>query len=204
MKKHNLMHRALSYLCIPALVLTLTMCSAGVGPGEVPQSTPVIPPAELTEACGFKVGDRACNFELISQDGTVTSLYDFSGKAIVIDFSTMWCGPCQLAARTIQETQEKYGENTFVYLTILVDNFQGKPPTQSELQQWATYFNIEMPIMSGQREMLDSTGENGWHLNYWPTFVFIDYDMVILEYMDGWSEEILQDKINKLVLGKLG
>ena len=51
------------------------------------------------------------------------------GKVIVLDFSTMWCGYCQVLAGETQDMQDKYGPEGFVYVTVLFENMRGKPTT---------------------------------------------------------------------------
>ena len=45
----------------------------------------------------IEIGDKACNFRLTDQNGETWDLYTHIGDVIVIDFSTIWCGPCQMA-----------------------------------------------------------------------------------------------------------
>ena len=48
--------------------------------------------------CQNSLGHHPCDFELVDQNGTTRSLYEFYGQPIVLDLSAMWCGPCNLAA----------------------------------------------------------------------------------------------------------
>jgi len=174
-------------------------CPTQSDPPVIPDSPPTPPPA----LCGYQEGDVACDFILVDQHGNTVTLYDYHGKAIVLDFSAMWCGPCQFAAKETQALQDKYGEN-LAYLTVLIENLQQvSPPTQEDLQMWANNFGIKAPILAGSRSMLHPTGDDGWRLYAWPTFVFIDYDMTIIEYLTGFSKTTLESKVEKLVYCEL-
>ena len=40
--------------------------------------------------CGFRQGDKACNFTMIDQNGDRVELYQFAGKYIVLDLFAEW------------------------------------------------------------------------------------------------------------------
>ena len=73
--------------------------------------------------CGSSVGDHPCDFTLVDTNGNDVTLYDLYGKAVVVDFSTMWCYYCQVAAADIKGLVDSYGDKDLVYLTVLAQNF---------------------------------------------------------------------------------
>jgi len=201
-------YRFLILVFVPIFVLTAIASCSGTKPADpncAARVEPPIPPPQpiLPSVCGYTEDDIACDFTLMDQHGNMVSLYDYYGKAIVLDLSAMWCGPCQLAAADTQALQDKYGEN-LIYLTVLIENLnQISPPVQEDLQMWAASFGIKAPILAGPKGMLHPTGEDGWRVYAWPTFVFIDYDMTILEYLTGFSKTTLESKVEKLVYCEL-
>ena len=148
-------------------------------------------PITWTE-CGQRVGDNPCDFSLTDQNGDVFTLYDNYGTLMLIDFSTMWCYYCQVAAQTAQHMQDTYGSQDFLYITVLVEDSSGDEVGADDLQEWVDTFGITTaPVLAGSRDLVDLTAEEGYPITGWPTFVLIDREMVLAQGLSGWSEETI-------------
>ena len=82
------------------------------------------------EECGQQIGENPCNFTLKNHQGEEVELYDYYGKIIVVDFSAMWCAVCINIAAEGDALVDKYGEDNVAWITVLIDNETGQPPTQ--------------------------------------------------------------------------
>tara|TARA_R110002020_G_scaffold123681_1_gene280438 strand:+ start:796 stop:1335 length:540 start_codon:yes stop_codon:yes gene_type:complete len=150
--------------------------------------------------CSQQIGDHPCDFTLVDQNGEDFNLYDHHGKIIILDFSAMWCGPCALAALEVEEIQKKYGDKV-IYVTILIENLNQKPPSKSDLKKWAKSFGIESaPVLSGSRSLLSSDPNLGWPLSAWPQFHIIDQNMILVEsfkgFYSGRMEEVIKNNLD--------
>ena len=146
--------------------------------------------------CGYETGLHSCNFTFLNEKGEEVSLYDFYGKTIILDFSTMWCYYCQQAAYDIPNSLELFENDNIAYITILVENWTGQSPTQDDLTEWVGHFGLISPVLSGPREeIIDPTMENGFNVEAWPTFFFIDKEMVLNSYMRGYNQEMVNAAI---------
>jgi len=175
------------------IVLALLACAV-FALSCAPKFNPDKPPWDI---CLGTSGEHPCDFTLMDQDGNHVRLYDYYGKVIILDFSTMWCGPCQLAARSVETTINKYGEDEIVYITVLIENSFGKDPDLRDLENWATENGIKSaPVLGGSRDFLNGSD---WVITAWPTFFFIDQDMVLQGGLVGYSPGYIDLSIEKLL-----
>ena len=150
--------------------------------------------------CSQQMGDHACNFSLQDQNGKMVSLYDFYGQPIVLDFSTGWCGFCAMAAQEVQEIQDKYASHNLVYITVMTEDHKGWKPDAAFCQEWATAFGIySAPVLAGDDSMLDPEGESGWPIVAYPTFYFIDPEMIIRGEVIGYSPSHIDEIIQNII-----
>lgn len=148
------------------------------------------------------IGDKACNFRLTDQNGTTWELYDHLGDVIVLDFSTAWCYPCQMAGHHAQPIQDNYQDDGVQFVTVLIDGAtSGVEPTTEEITSWATSHNVtSAPVLQGSRDkMLDPTGvgTEGYLLGGFPTYIYIGRDMKFYTAHVGFSEEYVREKIEE-------
>ena len=148
--------------------------------------------------CGFEIGDHACDFSLIAQNGQPWNLYHHYGSVVVLDFSTTWCYPCQLAARSIPSVvSEKSELVNFNYVTILLQDNQGNsPPPLNILEIWALRFSINSPVLAGDRVLANS---NAWNVSNLPTFYILNKDLIIVDILVGYNEQALNRSINSAI-----
>ena len=151
-------------------------------------------PITWTE-CSQNIESHPCNFTLKNQDNNDISLYDYYGQTIVLDFSAMWCGPCRMAASDVQVTADAYD---VAYITILIENSSGDQPSPSDASNWAESYGIKEPVLTGSRDMLSSSGEDGWPLASWPTFYFINNEMILKGSLQGYSKEAVDYYLDQL------
>lgn len=159
-----------------------------------PKFNPDNPP---WDSCYGSSGEHPCDFTLKDQDGNEVRLYDYYGKVIILDFSTMWCGPCISAAKSIDATVAKFGEENVAYITVLIENSFGKDPDSRDLENWAQKNGITLgPVLGGSREFLINSD---FQVTAWPTFFFIDKNMVLQGGVIGFNTHVIDQNITKLL-----
>lgn len=156
------------------------------------------------ETCSQSMGDHPCDFTLLDQNGKEFNLYDHHGKIIIIDLSAMWCGPCQYAATEVEHLQKKYNED-IVYVTLLLENGNYNPPTQSNVESWARVFEIETaPVLGASRNFVSNDPNQGWPLAAWPQFYIINKDMILVDSFKGVYPGLIEAKILDLLTQDTG
>lgn len=190
------------------LPLMFALACNACGPAELKTSVDTAPevpedpyPWATWETCAHNIGDNPCNFSLMDQNDEQVELYEHYGKVIILDFSVMWCGPCNSIAPLADQYTELYGEDNFVWLTILIEDQSGGIVEISDLQSWATMHNTAVPILAGSRDLIDVTEplEDGYPITAWPTMVVIDRTMKIHAGMNGFNQSAIESWVSSLL-----
>jgi thiol-disulfide isomerase/thioredoxin len=175
--------------CIPRLEGTTEPVSDWLPPDNTWEQT--TPPAELVGE-GYDVGDVVPDFRLVDQHGDEVSLWQFYGDVILLDVSTIWCGPCQDLAAFTEETQAEYRDQGFTYLTVLQQDYEGGPPVNDDLLFWADTFGITGPVLDdGQMSTVNR--------DQWPTVMTIGRNMKVKEIIDPPSDANVRSAIEGLL-----
>jgi len=182
-----------------AFILSMLGCSGCQK--EVDSETANVEVSPITwEDCGYEHGDHPCDFTMSDQNGDPWNFYDNHGSIIIIDLSTAWCYYCQVAAADAQILQDEYKDSDVIYVSILVEDMTGNPPSQEEVTEWANTFGITAPVLGGNRDILKTSESDGWNLGGWPTFYFIDRDLVLKETLRGYSDAAMISILDSMLV----
>ena len=195
------MHKLLLYLTLMGCPAKLDMVSKETDTERpAPQPPPELGVHERANCDQSAIGSEVCNLVLIDQNGKIWELYDYAGKVILLDFSTAWCYPCQVAGHRAQPIQDDYGDKV-VFATILIEGITGESATQEDVNTWVIEHGITTaPILQGSREyVMDPAGITGYLVGGFPTYVYIDKDLKIHTGHVGFNEEYVRMTLDGLL-----
>lgn len=160
-----------------------------------PENTwPIAEPPEDLVGEGFFAGEVPHDFRLTDQHGDEVSLWQFYGKVVVVDISTMWCAPCRDLAQTTEETYQDYVDQDFMYLTILPENVENEPPSREDLNLWADQFSITAPVVADPHaDWAASAVNNGQY----PAVFVLDRELRVAERVNPPDDPTLHAAIGR-------
>ncbi|MFJ7737783.1 TlpA family protein disulfide reductase [Lysinibacillus sp. NPDC097287] len=126
--------------------------------------------------------------KLVRFDKSETTLEDYKGKILVLNFWASWCGPCINEAPDLNEFYKKKPKN----VEFLAINMTSKEKGVESVEKFADQYNIKFPIFLDEKGLLLKSFE----IMGYPTTIIIDTDGVVQYRVQG---EVNQDELNELV-----
>lgn len=126
---------------------------------------------------GFRVGDRAPDFDLRSLDGRNLKLSDLRGKLVLLNFWATWCAPCRVEMPWLVELDEKYRAQEFQIVGISMDDSGAAQTVAAFVREEG----VKYPIVLGTSATADAYGG----VRFLPQTFFIDRDGKIVKATSG-------------------
>jgi peroxiredoxin len=147
--------------------------------------------AKLEKPIPPKIGDKVVDLNLYDINGKSTKLSDFSGKYILLDFWSLACYPCILAAPELREINEIY-KNNLTIVGISMD-VSAKLWTEATKRDSITWNNLS----DGKGSYAGASSLYG--ISGMPTYILINPGDTIVERWEGFSSGIFKEKLNKYI-----
>jgi len=140
------------------------------------------------------IGKKAPIWILNDKDEQSVSLSDFEGKILLLQFTGIGCGPCQMSIPFLKEIKDKYCEDKLELIAI--ESWKRKLPT---LQNYSKKNELNYNLLSGTDEVVEDY-QTGLSV---PVFFILDKEQIIRKVFSGYSEEKTKkeiiDAINELL-----
>ncbi len=137
------------------------------------------------------IGDKLIDLKLHNLDGKQFKLSDFSGKFILLDFWSLGCYPCILAAPELREINEIYKNDlTIVGINLDTNLNLWKEATKRDSVTWIN-------LSDGKGTYAGAYSIYG--INGMPTYILINPQDTIIEKWTGFGNGIFKDKLAKFI-----
>ena len=144
--------------------------------------------AQLDKPVPPKIGDKMIDLDLYNLDGKQFKLSDFSGRYILLDFWSLACYPCILAAPELRQINEIFKDNLAI-VGISMD-VSSKLWTEATKRDSITWNNLS----DGKGSYAGASSL--YRISGMPTYILINQGDTIVERWEGFSAGIFKEKLN--------
>ncbi len=140
------------------------------------------------------LNSKAPGWALQSADNQTIPLADLSSRVVLIQFTSVTCGPCRASIPFLKEINKEYGKDDFALVAIEC--------TSTNLNSLRNYMNrnqIDYTFLQADKEVL-----NNYSIGSYPVFFILDQERIIREIIKGYAEGATDERIRFTVNKMLG
>lgn len=137
-----------------------------------------------------KTGDKAPDFSIQMEDGTVKNLSDLAGKVVWINFFATWCPPCRKELPHLEkEVYKKFKSNKDFEVLVI-----GREHDWATVNKFKADNNFELPFYpDATRKIFSKYAQQNIPRNF-----LIDKDGNIVVASTGFNEKEFNEIIQKV------
>lgn len=142
---------------------------------------------------GVEVGNLAPDFNIRTLKGDSTSLSDYRGKVVLVNFWATWCGPCKAEMPSMEALYRSHGRDDFEILAVSID-LGDEAPVRSFVEDFGFTFPI---LLDSQFDVNDL-----FQVRVVPTSIVIDRNGVVTDRLLGakdWNDPDAQAFVKEII-----
>ncbi|HYS15982.1 MAG TPA: TlpA disulfide reductase family protein [Candidatus Binatia bacterium] len=159
-------------------------------------AAPVLDPFEKAGVVELKEGQPAPALTLSTLDGGRTSVADYRGKLVVLNFWATWCPPCTLEMPSLEALWRRYRDRGLVVIGVSVD--RGAP--RALLEPYVRNLKLTFPILLDP----DSKTSDRWRVTALPATFLVRPGGEVAGMATGareWNSDEMQALVEHLLPG---
>jgi thiol-disulfide isomerase/thioredoxin len=135
------------------------------------------------------VGKRAPDWTLQTDDNQGISLSDLKSKVVMIQFTSVSCGPCKASIPFLKELSNEYKISDFDLVAI-----ECTSNNTNVLKSYMSRNNFSYKFLLSNSEVLKK-----YSITAFPVFVILDKDRKITTVINGYGQEETDNEIRKAI-----
>ncbi|MFQ5598326.1 MAG: TlpA disulfide reductase family protein [Nitrospiria bacterium] len=142
---------------------------------------------------GIEVGNLAPDFTIKQLEGGQSSLSEYKGKVVLINFWATWCGPCKAEMPSMELLYQTYPRDDFEILAVSIDIDPNAP-----VKEFIQDFGFTFPVLLDNQFIVNER----YQVRVVPTSVVLDRRGVITHRLLGakdWNDPDAIAFVDKLV-----
>ena len=139
------------------------------------------------------IGKIAPDWKLMDTNNKTHSLNELKSKVVMIQFTSVSCGPCRVSIPFLNKLTSEYKKDDFDFVAI-----ECTANSLRALQFYQNKSSINYPFLKSVKAALKD-----YDITSFPVFFILDKDHVIRNVFNGYSKDVtdskIRDTINKLM-----
>ncbi len=161
------------------------------------------PPDYEIRQYGYKTTDekksellngKAPEWVLQSAGNQTVSLADFTSRVVLIQFTSVTCGPCRASIPFLKEINKEYGKDDFALVAI-----ECTSKNLNALRNYMSRNQFDYTFLQAEKEVLKN-----YSIGSYPVFFILDQERIIREIIKGYAEGATDERIRFTVNKLLG
>jgi thiol-disulfide isomerase/thioredoxin len=135
------------------------------------------------------IGKPAPDWNLQATDGKIVGLNDFKGKALLIQFTSVSCGPCRASIPFLNQLGTEYAKSDFELVAI-----ESTSKNLDVLKNYQSRNGFDYPFLLSNKEVV-----RDYSISSYPVFFILDENHVIEKVLNGYGEGSTDEEIRKIM-----
>jgi thiol-disulfide isomerase/thioredoxin len=135
------------------------------------------------------IGKTAPNWTLQTDNQRVISLSDLKSKVLMIQFTSVSCGPCKASIPFLKELSKEYKNSDFDFVAI-----ESTSKNANVLKSYMNRNNFNYKFLLSNSEVLKD-----YSITSFPIFFILDKDRKTVGVINGYAQKKTDNEIRKLI-----